>query len=77
MKRVQELAKENCKPIRQHFIKNKPAKTKVSRKIQKRKHVKMKIMLNNPLTNVYTASERIDQQAVHYQGRKRHAERLN
>ena len=40
---------------RQHFTKNKPAKTKVSRKIQKRKHAKMQVILNNPLTNnVYT-----------------------
>ena len=39
---------------RQHFTKNKLAKTKVSRKLIKRKHAKMKIMLNNPLTNVYT-----------------------
>ena len=34
--------------------KDKPAKTKVSRKIQERKHARMQIMLNNPLTNVYT-----------------------
>ena len=51
MKRVQELATENSKPIWQHFTKNKPAKTKVLRNIQKRKHAKMKIMLNDPLTN--------------------------
>ena len=54
MKRVQELAKENSNLIWQHFTKNKPAKTKVSWKIQERKHAMMKIMLNNPLTNVYT-----------------------
>ena len=54
MKRVQELAKENSKPIWQLFTKNKPAEIKVSRKIQKRKHARMKVMLNNPLTNVYT-----------------------
>ena len=55
MKRVQELAQENSKPIWQHFTKNEPAKTKVSRKIQKRKHAKMQVILNNPLTNnVYT-----------------------
>ena len=45
MRRVQELAKAKNKPIWQHFTKNKPAKTKVSRKIQKKKHAKMKIML--------------------------------
>jgi hypothetical protein len=33
MKRVKELAKENSKPIWQHFTANKPAKTKVSRKL--------------------------------------------
>ena len=54
MKRVQELAKGNSKPIWHHFTKNKPAKTKESRKLQKRKHAKKKIMLKNPLTNVST-----------------------
>jgi hypothetical protein len=53
MKRVKELAKENSKPIWQHFTANKPARTKVSRKVTKRKHSKPKKMSNNPLTNVY------------------------
>jgi (p)ppGpp synthase/HD superfamily hydrolase len=53
MKRVRELAKENSKPIWQHFTANKPAKTKVSRKITKRRQTKPKKMSDNPLTNVY------------------------
>jgi len=53
MKRVKELAKENSKPIWQHFTANKPAKTTVTRKITKRKHAKPKKMSENPLTNVY------------------------
>jgi hypothetical protein len=51
MKRVRELAKENSKQIWQHFTANKPAKTKVSRKITRKK--KTKKMSDNPLTNVY------------------------
>jgi hypothetical protein len=53
MKRVKELARENSKPIWQHFTANKPAKTKVSRKIPNRKHNKHKKMYDNPITNVY------------------------
>jgi hypothetical protein len=41
MKRVKELAQENSKPIWKHFTANKPAKTKVSRRIkQENKHKK-------------------------------------
>jgi hypothetical protein len=53
MKRVKELAQENSKPIWQHFMANKPAKTRVSRKIATRKHARKIRMTNNPLTNVY------------------------
>ena len=53
MKRVKELTKGNSKRIWQHFTKNKPAKTKVSRKIGTRKQDLIKKMYNNPLTNVY------------------------
>jgi len=53
MKRVKELAKDNSKPIWQHFTARKPAKTKVSRRITKKKHTKPKKMSDNPLTNVY------------------------
>ena len=53
MKRVKELAKENSKPIWQHFTANKPAKTTVSRKQSNRKHNRHKKMYDNPLTNVY------------------------
>jgi hypothetical protein len=53
MKRVKELAKENSKPIWQHFTANKPAKTKVSRKTSQRKLALPKKMSDNPLTNVY------------------------
>ncbi|OEU14903.1 hypothetical protein FRACYDRAFT_241460 [Fragilariopsis cylindrus CCMP1102] len=52
MKRVKELAQENSKPIWQHFTANKPAKTKVSRKISQQ--TKSKKYSSNPLTNVYT-----------------------
>ncbi|OEU12484.1 hypothetical protein FRACYDRAFT_243735 [Fragilariopsis cylindrus CCMP1102] len=52
MKRVKELAQENSKPIWQHFTANKPAKTKVSRKLSPQS--KPKKYSNNPLTNVYT-----------------------
>jgi hypothetical protein len=58
MKRVKELAKENSKPIWQHFTANKPAKTTVSRKINKRKHTKPKKMSDNPLTNVYNRMQK-------------------
>jgi hypothetical protein len=51
MKRVKELAQANSKPIWQHFTANKPAKTRVSRKISPRKRTIR--MTNNPLTNVY------------------------
>jgi hypothetical protein len=53
MKRVKELAQANSKPIWQHFTANKPAKTKVSRKLSTRKHARKIRMTNNPLTNVY------------------------
>ncbi|OEU17035.1 hypothetical protein FRACYDRAFT_239636 [Fragilariopsis cylindrus CCMP1102] len=52
MKRVKELAQANSKPIWKHFTANKPAKTKVSRKLSKQ--IKTKKYSNNPLTNVYT-----------------------
>jgi hypothetical protein len=52
MKRVKELAQDNSIPIWQHFTKNKPAKTKVSRKTTKQP--KPKKYSNNPLTKVYT-----------------------
>jgi hypothetical protein len=54
MKRVKELAQANSKPIWQHFTANKPAKTRVSRKLATRKHIRTIRMTNNPLTNVYT-----------------------
>jgi hypothetical protein len=53
MRRVKELAKENSKPIWQHFTANKPAKKKVSRRLNKKQHTKPKKMSDNPLTNVY------------------------
>ena len=52
MKRVKELAKDNSKPIWKHFTANKPAKTRVSRKISTRTQTKK--MSDNALTNVYT-----------------------
>jgi hypothetical protein len=54
MKRVKELAQANSKPIWKHFTANKPAKTRVSRKLSTtRKHRRTTRMTNNPLTNVY------------------------
>jgi hypothetical protein len=53
MKAVKELAQANSKPIWQHFTANKPAKTRVSRKLSKRKYTRKIRMMNNPLTNVY------------------------
>jgi (p)ppGpp synthase/HD superfamily hydrolase len=53
LKAVKELAQANSKPIWQHFTANKPAKTRVSRKLSKRKHTRTIRMTNNPLTNVY------------------------
>jgi hypothetical protein len=58
MKRVRELAKENSKPIWQHFTANKPAKTKVSRRLNKKEHTKPKKMSDNPLTNVYNRMQK-------------------
>jgi hypothetical protein len=58
MKRVKELAKDNSKPIWQHFTANKPAKTRVSRKISRRKHKQPKRMSDNPLTNVYSRMQK-------------------
>jgi hypothetical protein len=52
MKIVKELAQANSKPIWQHFTANKPAKTRVSRKLSTRKHTRTLRMTNNPLTNV-------------------------
>jgi hypothetical protein len=48
MKRVKELAKENSKPIWQHFTANKPAKTKVSRKTSQRKLAPTKENVGQP-----------------------------
>jgi hypothetical protein len=53
MKRVKELAQANSKPIWQHCTANKPAKTRVSRKLSTRKHARTIRMTNNPLMNVY------------------------
>jgi hypothetical protein len=53
MKRVKKLAQTSSKPIWQHFTAYKPAKTRVSRKLSKRKHIRTIRMANNPLTNVY------------------------
>jgi hypothetical protein len=52
MKRVKELAKENSKPIWKHFMANKPAKIKVSRRLPQQK--KTRKFSSNPLTNMYT-----------------------
>ena len=53
MKGVKELAKENSKPIWKHFTANKPANTKVSRRLPCPHRMKTKKYSNNPLTNVH------------------------
>ena len=55
MKRGKKLAKDNIKPIWKHFTANKPAKTKVSRKISTRTQTKK--MPDNPLTNVLSTPD--------------------
>ena len=57
-KPVVDQAKENSKPIWQHVTANKPAKTKVSRRINKKEHTKSKKMSDNPLTNVYNIMQK-------------------
>jgi hypothetical protein len=53
MKRVKELAKENSKPIWQHFTANKPTKQRSRGKYQIGNIlVKHKKMYDNPLKNV-------------------------
>ena len=54
MKRVKEMAQSQSTPIWRHFTANKPAKTKVTRHVNTRKHALPKRMSNNPLTNVFT-----------------------
>ena len=51
MKRVKELARENSKLIWKNFTTNRPAKTKVSRKLPQQ--MKTKKYSNIPLINVY------------------------
>jgi hypothetical protein len=58
MKRVKEPAKANSKPIWQHFTSSNPTKTRVTRKVTKRKHSQPKKMSNNPLNNVYRRMEK-------------------
>ncbi|MGK3749523.1 MAG: hypothetical protein ACI8RD_001818 [Bacillariaceae sp.] len=53
MKRVKEMAKDRSLPIWRHFTADKPAKTKVSRRVSTRQHDLPKKMSNNPLTNVF------------------------
>ena len=54
MKKVKELAQTRSLPIWRHFTADKPAKTKVSRRVPTRIHALPKKMSNNPLTNVFT-----------------------
>jgi len=54
MKKVKELAQTRSLPIWRHFKADKPAKTKVSRRVPTRIHALPKKMSNNPLTNVFT-----------------------
>jgi hypothetical protein len=53
MKRVKEMAKHRSLPIWRHFTADKPAKTKVSRRVTTRQHALPKRMFNNPMTNVF------------------------
>jgi hypothetical protein len=53
MKKVKEMTQTSSKPIWRHFTADKPAKTKVIRRISTRQHDLPKRMRNNPLTNVF------------------------
>ena len=57
MKMVKEMAQTQSTPIWRHFTANKPAKTKVTRHVTKRKHALPKRLLNNPLTNVFSRTK--------------------
>ena len=48
------MAQIRSKPIWRHYTASKPAKTKVNRPLNTRKHVLPKRMSNNPLTNVFS-----------------------
>jgi hypothetical protein len=51
MKRVKEMAQMQSKPIWRYFTADKPAKTKVTRRVATRKHGMPKKLSNNPLAN--------------------------
>lgn len=57
MKRVKEMAQSRSKPIWRHFTADKPAKTKVDRRVSTRKHELPKRMMNNPLTNLFVRTK--------------------
>jgi hypothetical protein len=47
------MTQARTKPIWRHFTADKPAKTKVSRRVTTRQHALPKRMFNNPMTNVF------------------------
>lgn len=47
------MAQDKSKPIWRHFTVDRPAKTRVSRRVSTRQHELPKRMTNNPLTNVF------------------------
>ena len=52
-----EMAQTRSMPIWKHYMADKPAKTKVTRHVNTRKHGLPKRMLNNPLTNVFSRTK--------------------
>ena len=53
MKMFKEMAQKRSMPIWRHYTAGRPAKTKVTRHVNTRKHGLPKRMLNNPLTNIF------------------------
>ena len=54
MKMVKEMAQKRSMLIWRHYTADRPAKTKVTRHVNTRKHGLPKRMFNNPLTNVFS-----------------------
>ena len=57
MKMVKEMAQSQSIPIWRHYTADKPAKTKVTRRVPTRKHDLPKRLSNNPLTNVFSRNK--------------------
>ena len=57
MKMVKEMAQKRSMPIWRHYTADRPAKTKVTRHVNTRKHGLPKRMFNNPLTDVFSRTK--------------------